>query len=80
MTLKITELFAFIAKDKEGNEGIMGALLRNANGDPEWLPFIVADIARVEAIKPIANDIKKKTGQDYEIRYFIERKNDNTKK
>lgn len=62
----IKELYAFIAKDKEGNEGIMG--FRSSTGD--WMPFIGADIQRVEHLKTFADRIAKQIGVPYEIRYF----------
>jgi len=64
--LRITELYAFVSKDKLGNEGIMGFSLLNGN----MMPMIGADIERVDSLIPIANKIKKETGMDYEIRYF----------
>jgi len=67
--LKITELFAFITKDDEGNEGIMGVLM----SDDKWLPLIGADIDRVKSLIPLADNIKKTTGRDYEIRYFTQK-------
>lgn len=63
--LKITELYAFIAKDKNGHEGIMG--IRNSKG--EWMPLIGADVEMVEKLKPIAD----KMGAQYELRYFVSR-------
>ena len=65
--LKITEIFAFVSKDKEGNEGIMGAMQL----DGTMMPLIGADVERVESLIPVADMIKKMTGMDYEIRYFI---------
>lgn len=63
--LRITELYAFIAKDKEGNEGIMGF----SNGG-QMMPLIGADIDRVESLKPIADRIAALNGIEYELRYF----------
>lgn len=67
--LKITEIYAFISKDKNGNEGIMGV----KQIDGSWMPLIGADIERVESLVPVADKIKQLTGVDYEIRYFIRR-------
>jgi hypothetical protein len=67
--LRITKLYAFVSKDKNGNEGVMGAM-RN---DGVMLPLVGADIDRVKSLIPIADKIKKITGVDYEIRYFIQR-------
>ncbi len=66
--LRITELYAFISKDRDGNEGVMG--IAKANG--MLIPLIGADIERVESLKPIADEaIKASNGaMSYEIRYF----------
>ncbi len=64
--LRIVELYAFVAKDKDGHEGIMGF----KNGD-QWFPMIGADIDRVDSLIPIADKISAVTGQQYEIRYFV---------
>jgi len=63
--LKITELYAFVSKDKDGNEGLLG--FRSHEG---WMPMVGADVERVESLIPLANEIKKRSGVDYEIRYF----------
>ncbi len=65
--LRITELYAFIAKDKDGHEGIMG--FRGPDG--AWMPMIGADIERVEHLKAVAD--KLAAGQKYEIRYFTQK-------
>lgn len=67
--LKITELFAFVSRDKKGHEGIMAFL--NSNGT--MMPMIGADIERVEQLVPVAELVKKKSGMDYEIRYFVQK-------
>lgn len=67
--LKITEIFAFVSKDKNGNEGIMGAMMNNGT----WMPLIGADQERVDSLIPVADKIKQITGMDYEIRYFIQK-------
>lgn len=63
---KIDRLFAFVAIDPEdGDEGVMGFATQRG-----WMPMIGADQARVESLKPMAEEIKKTTGLDYEIKYF----------
>lgn len=59
--LSIDEMFVFIVTE-DGGEGIMG--MRTPGG--EWMPFIGADLARVDSLKVIADKI----GIPYEIRYF----------
>lgn len=64
--LKINELYAFISSDDDG-EGIIGAKI----SDGTFLPFIGADLERVESLKPIADKICSLYGKKYEIRYFV---------
>lgn len=64
--LRITELYAFVSKDKDGNEGIIGM----TQPDGTWMPFVGADTERVDSLIPIANKICKITGVTYEIRHF----------
>lgn len=64
--LKITEIYAFISKDKNGHEGIMGFQMSDGN----MTPMIGADIERVEQLRPYADVVKEKSGMNYEIRYF----------
>ena len=66
--LRITEIFAFVAKDKDGHEGIMGF-----KGPDGWMPLIGADLERVDQLVPIADKITTSTGQKYEIRYFTQK-------
>lgn len=65
---EIKELYAFIAKDKDG-EGVMG--LTTPDGP---IPMIGADVDRVNSLKPFADKISKQTGTPYEIRYFVVKK------
>lgn len=64
--LSIDTLYAFVNKDKDGNEGILG--VKTADG---WMPLIGADMDRVNSLKPIADETSKSAGVDYEIRTFI---------
>lgn len=60
--LKINEIYAFIATE-DGGEGIVGAKMP---GTDLMLPFIGADLERVESLKKIADAL----GIKYEIVYF----------
>lgn len=63
---KITELFAFVVEDKDGDdEGVMGM---SFNG--EWMPFLGADIARVKSIKPFADHVARVSGKRYKVLRF----------
>jgi hypothetical protein len=61
----IKEIFAFVAEDAPGEEGIMAI-----RSDEMWIPLIGADIRRVEALRPIADTIAKQTGKPYRILFF----------
>lgn len=62
---RIKELYAFVAIDEDGDEGIMGM----QTGDT-WMPLIGSDMPRVESLKPIAEEISRQTNTPYEIRHF----------
>ena len=62
----IKEMYAFIAIDKEGNEGIMG--IRGDNHS--WLPLVGADMARVNSIKCAAQNLAKITGTKCILKKF----------
>jgi hypothetical protein len=64
--LKITEMFAFVATDKNGDEGVMGFLAE----DGAWVPLVGADMDRVDSLRPIARKIKMVAGMDYKILHF----------
>jgi hypothetical protein len=57
---KITEMFAFICEDKGPNDERVVALAG-------------ADMARVNALKPYALDIAKKTGKKVKLIHFTNR-------
>lgn len=68
MNLKIRELYAFISTDENGDEGIIGAIMPGSGGT--FMPFVGADLARVESLRSIADQIAKAYNRTYEIRYF----------
>ena len=63
--LKIDQLFAFVATDEDGNEGLCG--FRSANG---WIPMVGADMAMVEHLRPIALATAKASGQPIKLCLF----------
>lgn len=64
---KITEMFAFVVADKDENdEGVMGMMA----GNGQWMPFVGADIKRVEVLTPFADEISKRIGKPYKILRF----------
>ena len=63
--LAITEIYAFVAIAPEG-EGIMGfgtSLLP--------MPMVFASKDLIEKLRPIADEITKRTGVKYEIRRYV---------
>jgi len=70
--LRIDQLFAFIVKDRDGTEGVAGFL------DVErgtWLPMVGADLARVESLRPIAEDLARRLHLPITLAYFSGRRN-----
>ncbi len=65
MGFVVDELFAFIAVDDDGDEGIMAAMM----GDT-MMPLIFADLARLPAFAPVADNIAKAAGKDYKLKHF----------
>jgi hypothetical protein len=39
--------------------------------DGAWMPFIGADMARVESLRPLAKDLAKAAGVEYKILRFV---------
>lgn len=64
----IDSLYAFIAIDSDGDEGIMAFKSKS----DMFLPMIGADLERVEFLKKIADEIQEHTDIKYEIRYFTQ--------
>ncbi len=69
MSLKIETITAFVATDKEGNEGIMGFKSTDA-----WMPMVCADEERIKSILPMAIKISEMSGQPFRVIKFTNRK------
>jgi len=54
MKLTISEMYAFVAEDGEG-EGVVAFLAP----DGTWMPMVAADAARVDSLRPIAQAMGK---------------------
>jgi len=63
---KITEMFAFVAEEVPGDEGVMG--FKNHRG--EWMPMVGADMERVSSLIPMADEIAKILNLKYRILKF----------
>jgi hypothetical protein len=55
----ILEIWAFVSRDAEGNEGICGFQSREGT----FMPMVCADQERVQSLKPIALHISTQTKQ-----------------
>ena len=55
----IERLYAWIATEPDGGEGVCGAYL---SGMPGFTPLIGADRARIESLRPHARLVAAKTG------------------
>jgi len=62
---KITEIYCFVSID-EGGEGVIGQQFDMPNGKT-FLPFVCADKARMESLKPLAKLISQETGQKIKL-------------
>lgn len=51
---KITTIHAFVATEDDGTDGIIGEYMGGG-----WMPFVCADEARVDSLRPIAQQIVK---------------------
>lgn len=65
MMEKITEMFAFVMIDSEGDEGIIG---ENVGG--QWFPFIGTDPSNMEKMIERADFISLSIGKPYKILKF----------
>lgn len=63
---RIDEVFAFVACDRRGDEGIMAFQVIPGN----WLPMVAGDAERVRSLVPIADQLAEQAKVSYEIRRF----------
>ena len=73
---KIKRMYAFVAEEEPGEEGVMGMQM----GDGAWIPLVGADMTRIEQLIPIADRIAAISNMPYKIIKFrieevIERRN-----
>lgn len=57
----------------EGGEGVVGMTLP-VNGRETFMPFVCADKARMEQLKPIAKNIAQESGKTIKLLKFKQRK------
>lgn len=66
--LRIDQMFAYIVMDDDDTEGIPAFM---ANGMP--MPMVGADMARVESLNPIAQEMAKELGKKVTLVRFSDR-------
>lgn len=69
---KITEMYVFVSVD-EGGEGVVGMTMP-INGRETFMPFVCADKARMESLKPIAKKISQESGKTIKLIKLTNRK------
>ena len=57
---KITEVYVFASIDS-GGRGVIGQTI-NIGGNSTFMPFVCADKARMESLKPIAKQLARDQG------------------
>ena len=63
---KITELYAWIVDEGEGDEGVPAVLT-----DGMWCPMIGADMERVRSLKKHAETVAKQYGKPMTFKRFV---------
>lgn len=71
---RILSLWAFIAKEADGTEGVIGVYDRRG----AWVPLVGADLARVNSLRPVARDSAKRTGRTVTLAHFSVRTDQET--
>lgn len=75
----IDGVYAFLSKDKEGNEGLCGFQYKTGH----WMPMVAADEKRMKSLIPVAEQIAANSDQDVilvkfsnreELRRFVAKK------
>ncbi len=66
----IDTLFAYIANDDEGHEGLAGAMLPGTN---MFVPLIGADLKRVISLRELAQISANQSGMTIRLYHFTER-------
>ena len=62
---KITEMYAFIMEDEDGDEAIPAFYSQGS-----WLPMIGADLRRIGQLRPMAQEVANQRGVPYRLVTF----------
>ncbi len=66
--LRIDQMFAFVAVDADGTEGVCAFQINGA-----WVPLVGADMERVESLRPIARKLARASGRPITLVKFSNR-------
>lgn len=66
---KIEKMFAFVAEEKPGDEGVVATLINSM-----WLPLVGADMTRVESLRGHAQEIANRLKKEITVLEFSTRK------
>lgn len=66
---KVTEMFAWLAVEENGSEGIIAGPV----GRHELMPLVGGDRKRMEALRPVAEYVQQQTGLRIKLVRFSER-------
>lgn len=64
---KIEKLYAWVATEADGGEGVCGAPIPGLGG---MVPLIGADRARIESFRPYAEALRRMTGFPVRLKVF----------
>ncbi|GAI38729.1 unnamed protein product [marine sediment metagenome] len=71
---RIEEMYAFIVEDNgPDDEGVIGIQAISREHAPIWLPLVGADMARVDSLRPLAEDIGRQIGKKVTLVHFSNR-------
>ncbi len=65
MSFHIEAIHAFLAVDEDGEEGVIGMMTKAG-----WVPFVAADLKRLEELRPKAEDIALITNKRVRLAKF----------
>lgn len=70
---RIDEMFAFIAENEPGEEGVTGITVSSFSGSDIFMPLVGADMERMESLKQVAKELAATTGKPIKLVKFSKR-------
>ena len=65
---RILQLFAFLAVGDDGDEGVIAGIMHGA-----WVPLVGADMARIDSLRRMAEQVARETGKRIVLAKFSAR-------